>query len=120
MCESSSPSISVPGDTKRLAKNDKAHIVAFAVKPLVLDVVSLKENALDEYEGLLTSLPGVENKIKCLIRRKKHGSNYVYRAYALSAHLWLASEESALVPESVLAFLEPCLGYVNSSQESAR
>lgn len=83
---------------------------------LVLDVVSLKENALDEFEHLFTSLPGVEKKIKRLARRKKYGSNYVYRAYALSAHLWLASEESALVPESVLAFLEPSLAYYDTGQ----
>jgi hypothetical protein len=83
---------------------------------LVFDLVSLKENALDEYERVLMSLPGVENKIKRLTRTKKHGSNYVYRAYALSAHLWLASEESVLVPESVLEFLEPCLSYYDTGQ----
>ena len=83
---------------------------------LVLDMVSLKENALDEYERLLASLPGVENRIKRLTRGKKHGSNHVYRAYALSAHLWLASEESGLVPESVLTFLGPCLSYYDTGQ----
>jgi hypothetical protein len=83
---------------------------------LVLNAVSLKEIAIDDFENLWVRLPGFQGKVNRLIRKKKYGSNYVYRAYALSAHLWLASEESAAVPEGVLAFLEPSLNYYDTAQ----
>jgi hypothetical protein len=83
---------------------------------IVLDAVSLKENALDQFEDLVESLPAFDKRIKRLARSKKYGSNYAYRAYALAAHLWLSSEESALVPEGAVAFLEPSLAYYDSAQ----
>lgn len=104
----------------RLAFVDSLDVLsgyAFELKDsVILDAVSLNENPIDEFEHLLASLPGFENRIKRLTRRKKHGSSYVYRAYALSTHLWLASEESGPVPEAVAQFLEPSLTYYDVAQ----
>jgi hypothetical protein len=83
---------------------------------VIIDAVSLNENPIDEFERLLASLPGFGNRIKRLTRRKKHGSSYVNRAYALSTHLWLASEESGPVPEAAVQFLEPSLTYYDVAQ----
>jgi hypothetical protein len=84
---------------------------------VVLDAVAFKESTIDQFEGMLTSLPEFGRRIKRLSRRRTHASSHVYRAYALLAHLWLVSEESAPVPEGlVVAFLQPSLMYYNTEQ----
>lgn len=83
---------------------------------IVLDLVSLKEKAGEEFQRMLTSVPAFEKEAQLLILKKRHGSSYAYRGYSLITHLWLSSEESALVPEGVLAFLEPALNYYDTAQ----
>lgn len=82
----------------------------------IFDLVSIKENGINNFLQFLGMIPPLKDKITILKDVSHYSSRYVFRPYNYAVELWIEDEASTALPLDLKSILQGATKYISSGE----